>query len=172
MNISREMLQQSKILKVIRKNLVKKCMELFEEIAEDKDNFKKFYEQFGKNLKLGIHEDSVNRKKLAEFLRYYTSTSGDETCGLKDYVSRMKENQTAIYYITGENRDTVRHSAFVERLTKRGYEVVYMTDPIDEYAVQQLKEFDGTISPHLLLLKTIFYRQETGRCDKGRSRTA
>jgi molecular chaperone HtpG len=143
LNISREMLQQSKILKVIRKNLVKKCMELFEEIAEDKDNYKKFYEQFGKNLKLGIHEDSTNRKKLSEFLRYYTSASKDEPCGLKDYVSRMKENQNSIYFITGESRENVASSAFVERVVKRGFEVVYMIDPIDEYCVQQLKEFDG-----------------------------
>jgi molecular chaperone HtpG len=143
LNISREMLQQSKILKVIRKNLVKKCVELFEEISEDKDNYKKFYEQYGKNMKLGIHEDSVNRKKLSEFLRYYTSTSGDEWASLKDYVGRMKENQKDIYYITGENRDTVSNSAFVERVKKRGFEVIYMVDPIDEYAVQQLKEFDG-----------------------------
>ena len=143
LNISREMLQQSKILKVIRKNLVKKCIELFEEISEDKDNFKKFYEQFAKNLKLGIHEDSTNRKKLSEFLRYYTSSSGEETTGLKDYVSRMKENQTCIYYITGESKDVVANSAFVERVKKRGFEVVYMVDPIDEYCVQQLKEFDG-----------------------------
>jgi len=143
LNISREMLQQNKILKVIRKNLVKKVMELIEELSEDKDNFKKFYEQFSKNLKLGIHEDSTNRKKLAGYLRYYTSASGDDLCSLGDYVSRMKENQKDIYYITGESKEVVAASAFVERLKKRGFEVVYMTEPIDEYVVQQLKEFDG-----------------------------
>ncbi|CAH2244063.1 heat shock protein 83 [Pararge aegeria] len=143
LNISREMLQQNKILKVIRKNLVKKCMELFEELAEDKENYKKYYEQFSKNLKLGIHEDSQNRSKLADLLRYHTSASGDEVCSLKEYVSRMKENQKHIYYITGENRDQVANSSFVERVKKRGFEVVYMTEPIDEYVVQQMKEYDG-----------------------------
>jgi len=143
LNISREMLQQNKILKVIRKNLVKKVMELIDEIAEDKDNYKKFYEQFSKNMKLGIHEDSTNRKKLAGHLRYFTSASGDEMCGLSDYVSRMKENQKDIYYITGESKDVVGTSSFVETLKKRGLECIYMTEPIDEYVVQQLKEFDG-----------------------------
>ncbi|CAH1401268.1 unnamed protein product [Nezara viridula] len=143
LNISREMLQQNKILKVIRKNLVKKCLELFEELAEDKDTYKKFYEQFSKNLKLGIHEDSTNRKKLSELLRYHTSASGDEACSLKDYVARMKESQKHIYYITGENKDQVANSAFVERVKRRGFEVVYMTEPIDEYVVQQMKEYDG-----------------------------
>jgi len=143
LNISREMLQQNKILKVIRKNLVKKVMELIDEIAEDKDNYKKFYEQFSKNMKLGIHEDSTNRKKLAGHLRYFSSASGDEMCGLADYVSRMKENQKDIYYITGESKEVVGTSSFVERLKKRGLEVIYMTEPIDEYVVQQLKEFDG-----------------------------
>merc|ERR1712029_152807 len=143
LNISREMLQQNKILKVIRKNLVKKVLELIEELSEDNDNFKKFYERFSKNLKLGIHEDSTNRKKLAGYLRYYTSASGDDLCSMGDYVSRMKENQKDIYYITGESKEVVAASAFVERLKKRGLEVVYMTEPIDEYVAQQLKEFDG-----------------------------
>jgi len=143
LNISREMLQQNKILKVIRKNIVKKVMDQIEEICEDKDNFKKFYEQFGKNLKLGIHEDSTNRKKLAGYLRFYTSASGDDFCSFADYVSRMKETQKDIYYITGESKEVVATSSFVERLKKRGLEVIYMTEPIDEYVVQQLKEFDG-----------------------------
>merc|ERR1712025_761607 len=143
LNISREMLQQNKILKVIRKNLVKKCLEMFEEIVSDKDLSNKFFEQFAKNIKLGIHEDSTNRKKLSELLRYHSSSSGEEQTSLKDYVGRMKENQKQIYYITGESRETVSNSAFVERVKKRGFEVLYMTEPIDEYVVQQLKEYDG-----------------------------
>ncbi|OCT68400.1 heat shock protein HSP 90-alpha isoform X2 [Xenopus laevis] len=143
LNISREMLQQSKILKVIRKNLVKKCLELFTELSEDKENYKMFYEHFSKNIKLGIHEDSQNRNKLSELLRYHTSASGGEMVSLKDYCTRMKENQKHIYYITGETKEQVAHSAFVERLRKHGLEVIYMIEPIDEYCVQQLKEFEG-----------------------------
>jgi len=143
LNISRETLQQSRILKVIRKNIVKKVLELINGLAEDEESYKKFYEQFSKNLKLGIHEDSVNRNKLAELLRFSTSSSGDDISSLKDYVTRMKENQNDIYFMTGENKEAVASSSFVERLVKKGYEVLYMTEPIDEYCVQQLKEYDG-----------------------------
>jgi len=143
LNISRETLQQNKILRVIKKNLVKKCLEMFSEIAEKADDYKKFYEQFGKCLKLGVHEDSTNRTKVAELLRYQTSKSGDEQISFKEYVDRMKEGQNDIFYITGESIAAVSSSPFLESLRKKGIEVMYMVDPIDEYSVQQLKEFDG-----------------------------
>merc|ERR1711971_1439847 len=142
LNISREYLQKTNILKTIKKSITKKCLELISEIAENSEEWKTFYEQFSKNLKLGIHEDQSNREKLSNFLRYHTSKSGEDQISLKEYVARMKEGHKDIYFITGESRASVAASPFIEALKKRGYEVLYLVDPIDEYMVQQMKDYD------------------------------
>merc|ERR1712113_1289315 len=142
LNISREYLQKTNILKTIKKSITKKCLELIAEVAENSEDWKKFYEQFSKNLKLGIHEDQTNREKLANFLRYHTSKSGEDMISLKEYVARMKEGQKDIYFITGESLAAVTASPFIEGLKKKGYEVLYLIDPIDEYVIQQLKDFE------------------------------
>jgi molecular chaperone HtpG len=144
LNISREILQQNKIMKVIKKNIIKKCIESFEELAETDDKYKPFYEQFGKNIKLGVHEDEQNRERLLSLLRFQSTThsSGIGT-SLKDYVSRMNETQPGIFYISGESITALENAPFLEKLKRKGYEVLYLVDPMDEYMIQIVKDFDG-----------------------------
>ena len=141
LNISRETLQQNKIMKIIKKNIIKKCMDLIGRISEDEEKYTTFYEQFSKNIKLGIHEDSANRQKLASFLRFETTKSEGKMISLDKYVENMKEDQKGIYFITGESKKSIMHSPFLEKLASKDLEVIFMVDPLDEYITQQLKDY-------------------------------
>ncbi|XP_059360973.1 endoplasmin [Carassius carassius] len=142
LNVSRETLQQHKLLKVIRKKLVRKTLDMIKKIAEEQYN-DKFWKEFGTNIKLGVIEDHSNRTRLAKLLRFQTSHSDTILSSLEQYVERMKEKQDKIYFMAGTSRKEAESSPFVERLLKKGYEVVYLTEPVDEYCIQALPEFDG-----------------------------
>jgi len=139
LNASRELLQQSKILKQISKQIIKKSIEMISELADDKDKYKTFYENFDKNIKLGVHEESANREKLVEFLRY--TTSSGPMVSFAEYKERMGESQPGIYYITGESVKSLENSPFVDKIKKRGWEIIYMCDAIDEYIIQHLSKY-------------------------------
>jgi len=166
--VSRETLQQHKVLKVMGKKLVRKALEMLRKLAtakqdkedeeddedsEDKDEdeddggdedpYLKFWEAFGKNIKLGIIEDAPNRSKLQKLLRFKSNKSGESFVSLEEYVERMPEWQKNIYYISGESVEAVENSPFLEKLKKKDLEVLYLVDPIDEYAIQHVTEFDG-----------------------------
>ncbi|XP_076158894.1 endoplasmin [Alosa pseudoharengus] len=142
LNVSRETLQQHKLLKVIRKKLVRKTLDMIKKIAEEVYN-DKFWKEFGTNIKLGVIEDHSNRTRLAKLLRFQTSNSEKVPASLEQYVERMKEKQDKIYFMAATSRKEAESSPFVERLLKKGYEVIYLTEPVDEYCIQALPEFDG-----------------------------
>merc|ERR1711935_212445 len=171
LNVSREMLQQNKVLKVIGKKMTRKALAMIKALAdedkkddddeeedkeedkEDKDVEKKddeeatkyetFWKSFGKYIKMGLIEDAANRTRLAKLLRYATSKSGEKEISLEDYVSNMKDDQKNIYYISGEDKDSLLKSPSVEKLLSKDIEIIFMTDSVDEYTVQHLTEFEG-----------------------------
>jgi len=141
LNVSRETLQQHKLLKVIKKKLVRKTLDMIKKISDDE--YKNFWKEYSTNIKLGVMEDHSNRTRLAKLLRFYSSNSDTDQTSLAEYVERMKEKQEHIYFIAGSSRKEVESSPFVERLLKKGYEVLYLIEAVDEYCIQSLPEFDG-----------------------------
>lgn len=145
LNVSRELLQESRIVRLMRKRLVKKSFDLFESLArsQNKEDYKKFYKNFGKYIKLGVTEDHDNKKRLSHFLRYYSSHHQEEMTSLKAYLDNMKPDQKCIYYFSSESVKSARNAPFLEQLNSKGYEVLFMTEPLDEVSVQHLKYYEG-----------------------------
>ena len=141
LNVSRETLQQSKLLKVIKKKLVRKALDMLKKISpEDYDNF---WKEYGTNIKLGIIEDTSNRTRLAKLLRFQTTLSKEKHISLAEYVEHMKPGQEHIYFIAAMSIEEAKKSPFLEAILKKGYEVLYLTDPVDQYCMQSLPEFEG-----------------------------
>ncbi|XP_010246858.1 PREDICTED: endoplasmin homolog [Nelumbo nucifera] len=164
LNVSREMLQQHNSLKTIKKKLIRKALDMIRKIADedpdesnDKDSkdaekasdndekkgqYARFWNEFGKSIKLGIIEDATNRNRLAKLLRFESTKSGGKLASLDQYISRMKPGQKDIFYITGASKEQLEKSPFLERLTKKNYEVIFFTDPVDEYLMQYLMDYE------------------------------
>ncbi|GJQ71495.1 hypothetical protein Trydic_g11212 [Trypoxylus dichotomus] len=140
LNVSRETLQQHKLIKVIKKKLVRKVLDMLKKIPEDQ--YEKFWKEYSTNIKLGTIEDPSNRTRLAKLLMFHSSNS-DNLTSLGDYVKRMKPKQERIFYIAGSSRDEVSRSPFVERLLRKGYEVLYLVEAVDEYTISAIPEFEG-----------------------------
>lgn len=141
LNVSRETLQQNKLLRVIKKKLVRKALDMLKKMTDE--DYEKFYKEFGTNVKLGVMEDHSNRNRLAKLLRWQSSNDGEKQTSLQGYLDRMKDKQDHIYFQSGTTRAECEKSPFVEKLLKKGYEVLYLVDPIDEYTIQNLPEFEG-----------------------------
>jgi len=141
LNVSREILQQDRLVRSIRKNIVKKVLELLKNLESDK--YENFFKEFGPVLKAGIPTDPDNKDKIADLLRYETNDSNGKLISFSEYVENMKEGQKSIYYLTGENINTLKNSPYLEALREKGYEVILMTDPVDEWVVQGLPEYNG-----------------------------
>ena len=142
LNVSRELLQQNRILRQISRVVVKRSIELFNELAEDEKKYEVFYDTYNKMLKLGVHEDNRNRAKLAKLLRFNSSNSPDKYISLDNYLENMKDGQENIYFITGQSISSLSNSPFIEKLKEKGYDVLYFVDPIDEYMIQNMKEYE------------------------------
>jgi len=143
LNVSREMLQQDKNLAVIKKKLIRKVLGMFQELADDPEKYAKFYKAFGTNLKLGIINDPQNRTRLSKLLRFYSAKNTEKQVSFEEYVENMKKGQKDIYYLGGENKEVILQSPLLERLSKRGYDVLLMPDPVDEYTASTLGKYDG-----------------------------
>merc|ERR1712137_1130083 len=139
-NVSRETLQQHKLIKVIRKKLIRKTLDMIKKL--NREDLEKFWAEYSTNIKLGVIDDSANRSRLAKLLQFQSSAEKG-LVSLAEYVERMKEKQDTIYFIAGSSLDEVKRSPFVERLVKKGYEVLYLTEAVDEYCISALPEFEG-----------------------------
>ena len=141
LTVSREMLQESRTVDTIKKIVVKQALQMFSDLTDNDDKYLEFYNEYSRNIKAGYHDDSKNRDKYLKLLRFYTSTSTDKLISLENYVSNMKEGQPGIYYITGDSISVLKNSPYLEKLNSKGYEVLLMTDAIDEYVAQLLEKY-------------------------------